>query len=156
MRNALVACAAAFRPRVAASDTLECCFRVMPWEVGTRILNSDRYFAIAEAAQVDLVIRAGLMRRMVREGVHWANVAQSARFRLPLKLLRSFTVVTRIDCADARHAFLSHRFVSAQGEHALVGVKAKFKRGAVTVPPRELFGALPEALTPLAAALDGL
>ena len=156
MRNAVVACAAAFAPRLPASGTFECRFRVMPWEVGTRILNSERYYAVAEAAQVDLVMRTGLMFRMVREGVHWANVAQVARFRAPLKLLQSFTVVTQIECADTKHAYLAHRFVSPEGEHALVGVKAKFKRGSLTVPPRELFGDLPDAWTALAQSLDGL
>lgn len=154
MRNLVVACNAAFRSRVTASDAVECPFRVMPWDVGIRILKSDRYFAVAEAAQVDLVIRAGLLRRMLREGVHWANIAQSARFRIPLRLMQRYTVVTRIEAADTRHVYLSHRFVSSHGEHAEVHVKAKFKRGALTVPPQELFGNLPETKPPSALALD--
>lgn len=140
MRNILTACHAALQPRLRAHDAFECGFRVLPWDVGVRIFKTDRYLAVVEAAQTDFVVRAGLLRRFVRERLSWVNVAQAARFEQPLRLLDAYTVTTRVECIDERHAYLSFRFASAAGLHAVVLLKTKFKQGRRTVPPRELLG----------------
>lgn len=111
--------------------TVRCHFRVMPWDVGVANLKSDRYFAIADLAQVDFAIRAGLMRAFFREGVRWVNLAQSARFDRPLRLFQRFTVETKVVCTDEKHAYFAHHFTTAAHAHAEVFVNAKFKMAGV-------------------------
>ena len=60
---------------------------------------------------------------------------------------------TRVVCADARHAYLSHSFEAAGHVHAEVLVKVKFKSGRRTVPPQRFF---PQAPTVRSAAIDAL
>lgn len=88
--------------------------------------------------------------------MRWVNLAQSARFERPLRLFVRYTVTTSIVCIDAKHAYFSHRFASARGMHAEVLVKAKFKVGSQTVPPRELLGEHSPEKPAAIVALDGI
>ncbi|HZY17763.1 MAG TPA: thioesterase family protein [Ramlibacter sp.] len=156
MRNLLTVLRAAARPRLHPTGTVECAFRVMPWEVGLRTFRSDRYLAVAEAAQFDFVTRTGLLRPLLRQGIGWVNLAQASVFQRPLHLMQPFVVSTQVACVDDRHAYFSHAFSSGQGPHALVLVKAKFKQGGRTVPPESVLGPQPREKSARIQALDGL
>lgn len=156
MRIILATAVAACLPRATPHDAVERRFRVMPWDVGIATFKSDRYFALADLAQADFGVRTGLFGTFVRQRMRWVNLAQSARFVRPLRLLQPFTVTTRVVGTDGKHAYFSHRFTSAQGEHAEVLVKMKFKIGSRTVPPRQLLGEHPEPASPSLQALDAL
>ena len=153
MRLLLTVGQALLAPRRPADVAVACRFRVMPWDVGIATLKSDRYFTVADAAQFDFAIRVGLLRPLLREGVRWINLAQAARFEKPLRLFETFVVITRVVCVDARHAYLSHSFESAENVHAEVQVKVKFKSGRLTVPPLRFF---PQAPTTRSAEIDAL
>lgn len=156
LRNALTAGHALLRPRMPASGDFVCRFRVLPWDVGVRTFKTDRYLAVVEAAQTDFIIRAGLLRRFLREGLGWVNVTQSARFDRPLRLFESYHVTTRIECIDDKHAYASFAFSSPGGLNALVLLKTKFKQGRRTVPPRDVLGDCPTAKPDFLAPLDAL
>lgn len=128
----------------------------MPWDVGIATLKSDRYFSVADAAQFDFAIRTGLLRPVLREGVRWVNLAQACRFQRPLRLFDTYVVFTSVVYADARHAYLSHRFESAGAVHAEVLVKVKFKSGRLTVPPQRFFPQAPNSRSDAIEALDAL
>ena len=156
MRNALTALHAFRQPRLAPSADFTCGFRVLPWDVGVRTFKTDRYLAVVEAAQVDFVIRAGLLRRFLKEGLGWVNVTQAASFHRPLKLFDAYAVTTRIECIDDKHAYASLRFAIAGEAHALVLLKTKFKQGRRTVPPAELLPGCPTARPDFLQPLDTL
>lgn len=126
----------------------------MPWDVGIATLKSDRYFAVADLAQVDYGIRVGLAGPFLKRGVRWINLAQCARFERPLRLFQRYTVTTAVVCGDDKHAYFLHRFTSPKGMHAEVLVKAKFKIGSRTVPPRDLLGEHGWDKSPAIQALD--
>jgi acyl-CoA thioesterase FadM len=147
---------ASLRPACSPQDALVRRFRVMPWDVGISVFRSDRYFAVAEAAQFDFLVRTRLMLPMLRAGVHWVNLAQSSRLQRPLRLLQAFDVHTRVACMDERHAYFAHEFRTAAGPHARVLVKAKLKRGSITVPPATWFGVQAGERSAEVDALDAL
>jgi hypothetical protein len=156
LRNALTACHALLQPRAPATGEFVCRFRVLPWAVGVRTFKTDRYLTVVESAQVDFVIRAGLLRRFLKEGIGWVNVVQTAQFERPLRLWQAYTVTTRIECADDKHAYASFRFATAAGVHATVLLKTKFKQGRRTIAPRELLGECPMDKPDLVQPLDRL
>ena len=156
LRNAITACQAFLQPRVPANGDFVCRFRVLPWDVGISTFKTDRYLAVVEAAQLDFVIRAGLLRRFLKDKLGWVNVTQAASFERPLKLFQAYTVTTRIECIDDKHAYASFRFATPAGTHALVLLKTKFKQGRRTVPPRELLGECPTEKPAVVVPLDGL
>lgn len=145
MRNALTLARALLRPGAAvpADTAVRARFRVLPTDVGLSTFKSDRYFAVAEAAQLDYLVRTRRLRPLLARRVRWVNLAQACRFAQPLKLLQPFEVLTAVVCVDDRHAYFSHRFESAQGLHGEVWVKAKFKQGRITVAPGEALGIAP-------------
>jgi acyl-CoA thioesterase FadM len=125
----------------------------MPWDVGMATFKSDRYFSVADLAQFDFAIRIGLLRPFWREGVRWVSLAQACCFKRPLRLLQAYSVLTRVVCVDARHAYISHSFESAGQVHAELLVKMKFKSGRLTLPPQRFF---PQAGTNRTLAIDAL
>jgi acyl-CoA thioesterase FadM len=116
-------------------------FWVTPLDTGITTLKSDCYFQMAEAAQVDYVIRTGLIREMLGGGYSFVNLSQWSRFIKPVRLFSRLTVVSRVVYADDKCAWFQHSFSVRQVQHAEVFVKMKFKKGRVTVRPTQLLGA---------------
>lgn len=151
IRNLLTFLMALLAPRAeSVLSTIVSHFRVVPWDVGVRILKSDRYLLLAEAAQVDYMVKTGLWRRQLREGLSFVNAAQMVRFLRPIGLFHCVRVETNIVFADQRFAYFSHALFVGNEQHAEVLVKMKFKKGAITVPLAKLaahaFGEKPVAL----------
>lgn len=161
LRNLLTFLMALLAPRADSPlSTTVCSFRVMPWDVGVRVLKSDRYLLLAEAAQVDYMVKTGLWRRQLREGLGFVNAAQMVRFLRPIGLLQRVRVETAIVFADQRFAYFSHALFVGEAQHAEVLVKMKFKKGAITVPLTQLvahtFVEKPHPLAHWDQALDTL
>jgi acyl-CoA thioesterase FadM len=161
IRNLLTFLLALLAPRVEGPlSTVVSHFRVMPWDVGVRVLKSDRYLLIAEAAQVDYLVKTGLWRRQMREGLRFVNAAQMVRFSRPIGLFQSLRVETAIVFADQRFVYFSHTLFVGEARHGEVLVKMKFKRGAITVPLVNLvehaFGEKPVPLAHWDQALGAL
>ncbi|MBC3920334.1 hypothetical protein H8L32_22915 [Undibacterium sp. CY18W] len=132
------------------SDRLDCHFWVTPWDAGIRILKSDAYLQLAEAAQFDFVIRTGLLRPMLSNGTAFVNVSQLISFMKPVRLFQRVRVSSGILFSDDKCAYFSHEIYVGDVVHAEVLVKMKFKRGRVTVEPYALlqtrFGERPAQL----------
>ncbi|WP_157085089.1 thioesterase family protein [Hydrogenophaga palleronii] len=118
-------------------------FRITPFDVGLRVLKSDRYLQLAEAAQLDFMLRTRRAVPLVRAGIGFVNAAQLVRFVQPIRLFQRVQVNTRIVFADERCAYFSHQLCVQGTLHAEVLVKMKFKQGRRTVPPHELLGDCP-------------
>lgn len=122
---------------------LSCRFRVTPFDVGLRVLKSDRYLQFAEAAQLDFMVRTRRAVPLVRAGIGFVNASQMIRFARPIGLFQRVDVQTAIVFADEKCAYFSHTLLVRGTPHAEVLVKMKFKQGRLTVPPREVFGDCP-------------
>lgn len=115
-------------------------FRVTPLDTGIATLKSDRYLQMAESAQLDYVIRTGLLGVMLRRGCSFVNASQLVRFSRPVRLFSRVAVASRLVYADARCAYFHHVFSVGTAVHAEVFVKMKFKKGRLTIAPAELLG----------------
>ncbi|MFZ6647866.1 hypothetical protein ACO0LO_19230 [Undibacterium sp. TJN25] len=141
LRNLLAVVSALFRYRSSGTAArLTSRFFISPFDTGIATLKSDKYFQLAEAAQLDFVIRTGLIATMLRKGYSFVNASQLVKFSKPVRLLSRVSVETEIVFADDKCAYFSHVFVVRGKRHGEVLVKMKFKQGAVTVPPPVLLG----------------
>jgi acyl-CoA thioesterase FadM len=118
-------------------------FWVTPFDVGIRVLKSDRYLQLAEAAQLDFMVRTRRAGPLIRAGIGFVNASQLIRFARPIGLFQRVDVDTAIVFADEKCAYFSHTLCVQGVPHAEVLVKMKFKQGRRTVPPRDVFGECP-------------
>lgn len=152
-RNLLTLVQAAFSGRNCTPQSrVTTGFRVTPFDVGIRVLKSDRYLQFAEAAQLDFMVRTRRAVPLVRAGIGFVNASQLIKFARPIGLFQRVDVETAIVFADEKCAYFSHTLFVQGTAHADVLVKMKFKQGRRTVPPREVFGECPgDKPTPLVA-----
>jgi acyl-CoA thioesterase FadM len=138
-RNFLTLCWAVWRrDRQILTKGCDCWFWVSPLDVGIRTLKSDRYFQMAEAAQLDFGIRSGLLSAMRKSSCVMVNAEQHIQFLQPIQMLNRVRVLTRISASDDKFIHFEHVFYRGEQLCATVRVKAKFKRGRLTIAPTEL------------------
>ncbi len=119
------------------------CFFITPFDTGIATLKSDKYLQIAESAQVDYMLKTGLIQKTLGNGYNFVNAALMVKFVKPIRLFTRVRVETQVVFADSRCAWFSHSFFVGEARHAEVLVKMKFKKGPVTVAPSQMFGAFP-------------
>jgi acyl-CoA thioesterase FadM len=125
----------------AAGDVTVTGFWVTPFDGGLRVLKSDKYFQFAETAQVDYLMKIGMLFALVRSGTSFVNVAQLVKFSRPVSIFSRVRVETRLIYADGKCAYFSHVVHAAGTRAAEVLVKMKFKKGGRTVPPSRFLSA---------------
>ncbi len=118
-------------------------FFITPLDTGIATLKSDKYLQIAESAQVDYMLKTGLIKKTLANRYSFVNAALMVKFIKPIRLFKRVRVETQVVFADSRCAWLSHGFFVGEVRHAEVLVKMKFKNGRVTVAPSQMFGAFP-------------
>lgn len=133
---------------------LRCRFLVTPLECGTRVLKSDKYLQLVEAAQVDFLIRNRLFGRLFRNGWSFINVSILVRYMKPVAMFRRVCIESSVVFADERCAYLSHVFMMDGKVHGQVLVKMKFKEGRITVNPGDVLGECPRSRPPYIDAWD--
>jgi len=118
-------------------------FRVWPGDLDVNLhMTNGRYLALMDLGRVDLLLRMGALRLVVRRG--WRPVAGSAaiRFRRPLKPFQKFELRTRIVCWDLRWVFFEQR-IECGGKVAAEGlVRAMVWSVAGAVPTGEILAAM--------------
>jgi acyl-CoA thioesterase FadM len=141
-------------------------WRVLPNDIDAMLhMNNGRYLTVMDLGRVDLMIRTGLLRLVVRNG--WTPMVGTAaiNFRREMRLLQTYLLETRIVGWVGQLAIMEQRFLldsgPRAGEVAAVGlVRAglydRKRRGFVTV--QEIMDALgvaaePPPLAPEAATL---
>lgn len=106
-----------------------------PFDGRLRVLKSDKYLQLVEAAQIDYLVKVGILLSLIRSGTSFVNVAQLVKFSRPVPIFSRVRVETRMIDADARCAYFSHGMYLAGSKAAEVLVKMKFKQGRMTVAP---------------------
>jgi acyl-CoA thioesterase FadM len=115
-------------------------FWVTPLDCGTRILKSDKYLQLAEAAQLDYLVKTGLLGKLLRRGLRFVNASQLIKFTRPIAMFARVRVQTQVVFADEKCTYFSHCLFVGARQHGEVLVKVKFKSGSITVRPSELIG----------------
>lgn len=116
-----------FRPRLHPMNESVLHFRVLPDDLDVNLhVNNGRYLTYMDLGRMDLILRSGMWRTMLKR--KWNPVLGSAqvRYRRSLKLGEAFTLRTRTLSWDNRWVYLEHR-IEARGRTACLAlVKAAF------------------------------
>jgi len=126
-----------------ACSRVSCHFLITPFDCGISILKSDKYLQLAEAAQLDFLIKTKLIAKLLRHGIHFVNASQLVKFVRPVKLFGRVRIETSIIYADEKCMYFSHSLFVQDRQHGEILVKMKFKKGVVTVSPAKIAGKLP-------------
>lgn len=138
IRNLFTLLWAFFRGAADPASRVVAHFWITPLDAGTHVLKSDKYLQLAEAAQLDYLIRTKLMGTLLRRRLRFVNASQLVKFTRPIPMFRRVRVETAIVFADEKCAYFSHTMFVGGQQHAEVLVKMKFKKGVLTVPPSEV------------------
>ena len=103
-----------FRPRLDPTTDASCLkFRVWPHDLDVSLhMNNGRYWSLMDLGRVDLLIRSGLWRAILRN--RWAPIVNAAkiRFRRELRLFRRFRIETRIVAWSETVVVMEHRVLT--------------------------------------------
>lgn len=130
-------------PPMASDGVSRLPFRVMPGDLDTNgHVNNGRYLTIMDLGRLDLTVRTGLHRAILRH--RWRPVVASlvVRFRRELKLGQAFQLETRVLAWDERHFFLEHRMTRGGDVAAVAVIKAVFRGPGGLVSPADVAGAM--------------
>jgi acyl-CoA thioesterase FadM len=114
----------AFRARIDAPfGVSRLGFRIWPLDIDTNLhLNNGRYLSIADLGRTDLLLRSGLWRAVLREGLLPMLSGASIRFRRELKPFQAFTLETRIVFWRGTSFVMEHRFLTKNDEIAAIAL----------------------------------
>lgn len=88
-------------------------FRVWLHDIDTNLhLNNGRYLAIADLGRTDLVLRTGLWRAVLKEGLLPMLSGSLIRFRREIKPFQAFTLESRILAWRDTSFVMEHRFLT--------------------------------------------
>ena len=73
-------------------------------------VSNDRYVALMDLGRIDLALRVGLRRAMVRKLWGPLVTVHSIRFRYPLKLFPKYQLITRVVCWDENTFYFEQIF----------------------------------------------
>lgn len=149
-----------FYGRRQPGDTTTARFLVTPFDVGMKVLKSDKFLQLVEPAQMDYLLQVGRLFPILRSGARFVNIGQTVRFFKPIPVFSVVRIDTRVAYADDRCAFIAST-LHVKGERAAeVLVKMKFKKKGRTVSARSLlkvqFDAAPPQVLKWDAALEAL
>ncbi|MBL4798274.1 MAG: thioesterase family protein [Oleispira sp.] len=133
-------CALLSRSQFNAQSTVTCYFLITPFDCGVSVLKSDKYFQLAESAQLDFLVKTKLLGKLRDEGLSFVNASQLVKFMKPVGVFSRVRVETRIIFTDDKCAYFSHSIFIGKNKHCEVLVKMKFKKGALTVAPAKVLG----------------
>jgi acyl-CoA thioesterase FadM len=88
-------------------------FRVWPLDLDTNLhLNNGRYMTIADLGRADLLLKSGLWKAVLKEGLLPMLSGGAIRYRRELRPFQRFTLESRIVCWRATAFVMEHRFVA--------------------------------------------
>lgn len=104
---------APFRPRIPAPFGVSVLhFRVWPHDIDTNLhLNNGRYLTIADLGRTDLLLRMGLIKLVLKEGLQPMLSGSAIRYRRELRTFQSFRLESCILGWRGTSFVMQHRFV---------------------------------------------
>lgn len=129
--------------RLGVMDESRVPLRVLPTDLDLNIhMTNARYLSMMDLGRLDMLIRSGLGRAMLRN--RWQTVlgASTIRFRRPLRPFQRFDVVSRVLCWDERWFYIEHRIESGAETAAVAVMQGVFLARGKVIPPADVLGAL--------------
>lgn len=128
---------APFRPRLTLQDRSVLHTRVWPLDVDLNIhMTNARYSAVMDLGRIDLMIRTGLLRTLLRQRMSAVVGASMLRWRRGLAPLQPYRLETRLVTWDDKWFWMEQRFITRSGVVACIGmVKTCFTDRSGVVPP---------------------
>ncbi len=150
---------ALMRPRLGILEESVVDFRVWPNDLDVNLhMNNGRYLTIMDLGRVDLIVRVGLMRLIIRR--RWAPVVGMAtiRFRKSLTPFQKYRLKTRVVCWNDKWTYIEQHFEAGDEIVALAYVKTVFRAGKRTLRSREVLRALgqEQRSPPMPPAIEAL
>ena len=101
-----------FRPRLPVGPTTsELTLMTMPNDLDLNLhVNNGRYLTLCDLNRVDLFIRSGLAKLMVKHGWMPVITEHTMNYRKQLRVFRRFKASLELTHWDDRHFFMTHRF----------------------------------------------
>lgn len=130
------------RPRLSAWDTARTPFRVSPGDLDLLgHMNNGRYLTLMDLGRMDLMIRAGVWKRLKKNGWYPVVAGQTITYLRSLVLGQEFDLYSRILGADEKYGYVEQLFCVGEKVHAKAVVRARFlsKKGG-KVDPAEVLG----------------
>jgi len=128
-----------FRPRQAVLDAAVLRMRVWPTDLDINLhLTNSRYLALMDLGRIELLLRLGVMGKVLKR--RWLPVVSIAtlRFRREINPFERFTLHTRLIGWDEKWFYMEQRFETARGVAAIGIVKGLFRGPAGNVPSQQL------------------
>jgi acyl-CoA thioesterase FadM len=107
-------------------------FRVWPLDLDTNLhMNNGRYLTIADLGRADLLLRTGLWRAVLKEGLLPMLSGAAIRFRRELRPFQPFTLESRIVAWQGTSFVMEHRFIAKDGAGAEITAAIALVRGGL-------------------------
>ena len=127
-------------------ETSKLNFSVWPPDLDTSFhMNNGRYATFADLGRLDLMVRTGLFKVVMRDKLVPVLSMVVTRFRREMKLFDSFCLETKIVSWQENDIFMQHKLVFTKGKYkgqtaALIIVKAGLynRKKRAYVPSKEL------------------
>lgn len=106
-------------------------FRVWPFDLDLNIhMNNGRYLSLMDLGRLDLMVRLGLMKAVLKN--KWMPVLASAqiRYRVPLQPFEKFRLETRLLWWDDKWFYMEQRFLVTRGRKKNVVAAIGFVKGS--------------------------
>lgn len=132
--------------------TSELILRVWPNDIDPNLhLTNARYLSIIDLGRLDLLIRTGLWRLILRH--KWSPVLGSMmiRYRKSLSPFQKFRLKSRVLGWDGKWIYMEHMFETMDGDVAAVAIgRGVFVSGGSSVPVADILAAagVPDAVSP--------
>jgi len=140
LRLLLLLLTAPFRPRAELFAPARKRFLVWPPDLDVLFhVKNGVYLSMLDVARIDLLLRSGLAKKLLRQGLYPVVAAETIRFRRSLQLFQGFEVETAIIGWDDKAFIIQHRFLRREELVAEATVRLRFlRRGGGTVGSQEL------------------
>ncbi len=144
---------ASLRDRCKPRGPCRSSFRVYPNDLDVNgHVNNGVYLTYADLGRIDLLLRAGYFRKILKRGWYPVVVAETIRFYKSLKLFQRFTIETEVIGWDEKNVLIQQRFERKGELLALAVINARFlsrKGGSVTTADLMTFLEISEMPGPL-------
>lgn len=127
------------RPHQSLMESATLRMRVWPADLDINLhLTNSRYLALMDLGRIELMLRTGMMLKVMKR--RWLPVVSiaSIRFRREISPFERFTLHTRILGWDEKWFYMEQRFETARGIAAIGIVKGLFRGPNGNVPSQAL------------------
>ena len=119
------------RSRIQPLDASVIQSRVWPLDLDANIhMNNGRYLSIMDLGRLDLIVRVGVVREVIKK--RWMPVLSAAtiRYRIPLMPFQKFNLETRVVWWDEKWFYMEQKFIITEGKKAGAVAAIAFVKGS--------------------------